>query len=73
MTDELEPIPMLLWCPECQGDHVDRPDLEAGWTNPPHRSHLCEWCGCVWRPADVPTAGVAHITTRGTADTWWPR
>lgn len=40
------------------------------WTNPPHRSHLCHGCGCVWRPADVPTNGVARIETRGKADTW---
>lgn len=44
------------------------------WTNPPHRSHLCRkedgGCGCVWRPADVPTNGVAELKTRGKADTW---
>jgi len=40
------------------------------WTNPPHRSHLCHNCGTVWRPADVPTTGVANIQTRGKEDTW---
>ncbi|WP_322055670.1 Lar family restriction alleviation protein [Burkholderia cenocepacia] len=40
------------------------------WSNPPHRSHLCAKCGCIWRPADVPTNGVAAIETRGKADTW---
>lgn len=40
------------------------------WTNPPHRSHLCHHCGCIWRPADVPTNGVAHIETKGKVDTW---
>lgn len=40
------------------------------WTNPPHRSHLCHHCGTIWRPSDVPTNGVAHIQTRGKADTW---
>jgi len=39
------------------------------WTNPPHRSHLCHYCGTVWRPADVPTTGVAAIATRGRDDT----
>jgi hypothetical protein len=38
------------------------------WDNPPHRSHLCHGCGHVWRPADVPTNGVATITTKGKAD-----
>lgn len=40
------------------------------WTNPPHRSHLCHKCGCIWRPADVETNGVAKITTIGKVDTW---
>lgn len=43
-------------------------DLET-WMNPPHRSHLCAGCGFIWRPADVPTTGVAAITTRGQNDT----
>lgn len=38
------------------------------WNNPPHRSHLCRGCGHVWRPADVPTNGVAAVQTRGNAD-----
>lgn len=42
------------------------------WNNPPHRSHLCRpehgGCGHIWRPADVPTEGVAAITTRGKND-----
>jgi len=40
------------------------------WRNPPHRSHLCAHCGCIWRPADVPTTGVESVTTRGKHDTW---
>lgn len=42
----------------------------VAWTNPPHKSHLCHGCGIVWRPADVPTNGVATIHTRGKDDTW---
>lgn len=41
------------------------------WTNPPHKSHLCHNCYAVWRPADVPTNGVAHIKTRGKDDNTW--
>lgn len=63
------PIPMLLFCPACGTQHVDAPE-SAEWTNPPHRSHLCHNCGCIWRPADVPTIGVERIETRGKADTW---
>ena len=43
---------------------------EREWSNPPHRSHLCQnrKCGHIWRPADVPTNGVAAIKTAGTKD-----
>ncbi len=86
-----KPIDMLLHCPACGVQHIDKPDdpdsdavrLERHralhsirnpvanvWTNPPHRSHLCKACGCIWRPADVCTNGVEKITTRGVNDTW---
>ncbi len=39
------------------------------WTNPPHKSHACQFCGCIWRPADLPTNGVAAIATKGKVDT----
>jgi hypothetical protein len=51
---------------EPQDNHPSR------WTNPPHRSHLCRKCFAVWRPADVPTNGVAKISTQGRRDTWTP-
>ena len=39
---------------------------------PAHRSHLCRpedgGCGHIWRPADVPTNGVAAVKTKGKAD-----
>lgn len=55
----------------------DRAEAMAGvlfpfserWSNPPHRSHKCAYCGCIWRPADVVTTGVAEIKTKGKADT----
>lgn len=64
------PIDMVLYCPACGTQHIDAPD--DVWTNPPHRSHLCHnpKCGTVWRPADVPTNGVAHIFTKGKDDVW---
>lgn len=94
----VEPIPMILFCPVCRLQHIDKADepprLANGdvahgcelcdgddectcpgwkprwWINPPHRSHLCHGCGCIWRPADVPTNGVASIETAGKADTF---
>jgi len=66
----LTPIDLILHCPSCGRQHIDAADAKSGWDNPPHRSHLCANCGCVWRPADVPTNGVASIATRGRADSW---
>lgn len=63
-----EPIPMVLHCQKCGTQHIDAPEESAGWANPPHRSHLCHACGHIWRPADVPTTGVAAIQTRGKND-----
>lgn len=70
------PIDMVLHCPACGLQHVDAPDTNYDphyeghmiWENPPHRSHLCAGCGHVWRPADVPTNGVAAVKTHGKAD-----
>jgi hypothetical protein len=64
------PIDMLLFCPQCGAQHVDAPEPLNGWTNPPHKSHLCHNCQTIWRPADVPTNGVATVATRGEHDTW---
>jgi hypothetical protein len=68
--DELDEqvIPMVLYCPSCFKQHIDAPDPAIGWTNPPHRSHECQFCGYTWRPADVCTAGVKVIMTKGKRD-----
>ena len=62
------PISMRLPCPACGRYHIDRPNAAAGSRNPPHRSHLYEHCGHIWLPADVPTTGVAQLTTHGRND-----
>jgi len=64
------PIDMVLHCPVCRNQHIDAPEPAVNWSNPPHRSHLCQVCGTRWRPADVPTNGVTGIWTRGQEDTW---
>lgn len=66
------PIPMVLHCPKCGTQHIDQATPE--WPNPPHRSHACQkpGCGAIWRPADVATAGVDAIPTRGKSDNWAP-
>lgn len=64
-----EPIDMLLLCPNCGLQHVDAPDERTpGWTNPPHKSHLCHACAHIWRPSDRPTNGAALIATKGDRD-----
>jgi hypothetical protein len=72
---EAKPVDMVLFCPACGLQHIDRPEVGLGvlegtddWANPPHRSHLCHRCGHIWRPADVPTNGVEAVQTRGKAD-----
>jgi hypothetical protein len=71
-TQPAVPIPMVLHCPKCGTQHIDEPTPE--WPNPPHRSHLCSNpdCGTIWRPADVPTVGVARVATHSTCDNWTP-
>lgn len=61
-------VDILLFCPACFAQHIDHPKPELDWTNPPHRTHLCQYCGHYWRPADVPTNGVAAIETHGVND-----
>lgn len=77
---EPKPIDMVLHCPACGMQHIDRDEGQhmgahadpSMWRNPPHRSHLCRkedgGCGFVWRPADVPTNGVERTKTVGKAD-----
>lgn len=78
---------MILYCPNCGMQHIDKPEGQfypghtadesvaankayGLWDNPPHKSHLCHGCGCIWRPADVATNGVAELKTSGKGDTW---
>lgn len=72
-----EPVPMLLFCPKCRTQHIDRDErtdtlisgvIGEDWSTKPHRSHLCSGCGFVWRPSDVPTVGVKQLETRGQND-----
>ena len=73
-----KPVDMVLHCPNCGVQHIDKPEANTGqyagmdgtcvWTNPPHRSHLCGHCGWQWRPSDTPTNGVAGLQTAGEAD-----
>jgi rubrerythrin len=56
----------------CETCGFDIPGCKCGtftaWLNPPHKSHRCEECNHVWRPADVPTNGVRELKTKGSRD-----
>lgn len=67
-----KPIDVIIHCPRCGEIHIDEPNPETGWTNPPHKSHLCLSCSVIWRVADVPTNGVAATQTQGKNDNWFP-
>jgi len=65
-----KPINMIIFCPNplCNSQHIDR--VTEDWSNPAHRSHKCEFCGCIFRFADTATNGVAKIETIGKNDNW---
>jgi hypothetical protein len=60
------PVPMILFCPACGTQHVDSDN--PNWENPPHKTHRCESCEHLWRPAEIATEGVADLPL-GTSDT----
>lgn len=47
-------VPMVLLCPECEQQHVDRDDRATEI----HSTHTCEACGHEWTPRAHPTAGI---------------
>lgn len=51
------PIPMILFCPTCGHQHIDKNE----WTTRQHRKHLCENCGGIWKPSNVYTVGVEFL------------
>lgn len=51
------PLPMLLWCPECNKRHIDCGEFAIK----EHHTHACQSCGHVWRPAIVSTVGVQFL------------
>lgn len=60
MNDQ-KPVPMLLFCPKCLQQHVDKVDHTShiDWSMRPHVTHLCEYCQHRWMPEDYETVGVS--------------
>lgn len=54
-------VPMLLFCPRCQQQHIDKSAPVPGWDNPPHATHTCAGCELLWRPSNVNTTGIAML------------
>lgn len=66
-----KPIPMVLHCPKCGVQHIDRDE----WVLRLHRTHLCLVCKHEWRPAQVYTVGVEVLnpaTCTGVSARWCP-
>lgn len=51
------PIPMILHCPKCSTQHVDK----GAWVERAHRTHRCESCEHEWRPSNLATVGVGVL------------
>lgn len=58
---EASAIPLILSCPVCHERHIDVGEFASR----PHRTHACQHCGVVWRPALVPTVGVRFLPGYG--------
>lgn len=58
---EIKPIDMIMLCPQCGRQHIDNSQPEKEWTNPPHKTHQCQYCSHEWRPCNYPTNGVEKL------------
>src|SRR6266850_2195660 len=61
-------IDVILFCPRCGAQHIDYPDPDRQWENPPHRTHQCAVCEYRWRPSDIATNGIGQTQTHGLED-----
>lgn len=59
LDDLTAPVEMLLFCPRCHVQHIDK--IGPGWSNPPHATHTCGHCGLLWRPSNRNTTGVGTV------------
>lgn len=57
LREAIEPVPMILHCPDCRARHIDKGDF----AKKPHHTHSCQQCGLTWRPAVVDTVGVQFL------------
>lgn len=48
---------MILYCPKCEKQHVDKGE----WETKLHRTHLCEYCAHEWQPSAKYTVGVEDM------------
>ncbi len=56
--DHMIPQPIVLFCPSCSLQHIDRGEWA---TTRVHSKHLCEECGYTWRPSFQATIGVEKL------------
>lgn len=55
------PIDVEVHCQKCGAQHIDQPQPEKEWTNPPHREHECQKCGHRFKLSNHPTNGVEAL------------
>lgn len=53
----MTPIDMILFCPSCGKQHIDRADAK------PHSTHKCGRCGHWWEPLEQYTNGADAADT----------
>lgn len=63
------PMDAILHCPVCHAQHRDDDDAQCRCA-PNYTSHLCRFCGNIWRPAARATYGVEALELHGRTDTW---
>lgn len=57
LRDRRVPVPLILYCPKCDGRHIDKGEFAKR----PHHTHACQHCGFSWRPAINTTVGVEYL------------
>lgn len=53
--DNKEIVECVLFCPNCDGQHIDFDEWRR--ESHVHKSHLCQFCGEIWKPFKFNTIG----------------
>lgn len=60
-----QPVPVVVHCPLCKVQHIDRDEGAIDWRTRPHRKHLCKpaegGCGHIFKVSNLFTVGVETL------------